>query len=179
MRTHSIYIVIIIFLLCALWLKGCDKPLPVVVKKNYIKTVSVNTQVFTDSINKLQSDYSKLEKQKAKVKLIPYAVLQGYPIPDSSCKPLVDTLLSEIAKERVLLKIDSSMIGNLQNEKQLLIKKDSVTLKELIVCQKDNDTLSMNNTKLIADKEAMSKKVTVVSAIFMVVGSIISAFILF
>jgi hypothetical protein len=178
MRTHSIYIVIIILLSCILWFKGCDKPTPTIIKKNYIKEVQVNTKVFTDSINKLQADYSKLQKQKGKIKLIPYAVLQSYVVPDSSCKPLVDTLLSEIAKERVLLKIDSSMIKNLQDENHLLVKKDSVTLKELMVCQKDNDTLVTNNVKLIADKELMSKKVTVIGAIFMVVGSIISAFIL-
>ncbi len=178
MRTHSIYIVIILLLCCMLWVKSCDKPLPIIIKKDYVKTVSANTQVFTDSINKLQAEYSKLEKQKTKVKLIPYAVLQSYVVPDSSCKPLVDTLLSEIAKERVLLKIDSLMIGNLQTEKQLLIKKDSVTLKELVVCQKDNDSLITTNVELSKDNVKLKKKATIIGVIFMVIGSVITAIIL-
>ena len=178
MRTHSIYIVIILLLCCMLWVKSCDKPLPVINKKDYVKTVVVNTQVFTDSINKLQANYNKLQKQKAKVKLIPYAVLQSYVVPDSSCKPLVDTLLSEITKERVLLKIDSLMIGNLQTEKQLLIKKDSVTLKELGVCQKDNDRLITTNVELNKDNVKLKKKATIINAIFIVVSSVITAIIL-
>lgn len=178
MRTHSIYIVIILLLCCILWVKRCDKPLPVINKKDYVKTVAVNTQVFTDSISKLQTNYSKLQKQKAKVKLIPYAVLQSYVVPDSSCKPLVDTLLSEIAKDRVLLKIDSLIIGNLQTEKQLLIKKDSVALKELVVCQKDNDSLITTNVELSKDNVKLKKKATIIGAIFMVIGSVITAIIL-
>ena len=70
------------------------------------------------------------------------------------------------------------MIGNLQTEKQLLIKKDSVTLKELVVCQKDNDSLITTNVELSKDNVKLKKKATIINAIFIVVGSVITAIIL-
>ena len=126
-----VLIAIFFFVLGALLMRSCGKPVPAV---NYIKEYKQDVKPLMDTIELLNNRIAILKKQKAKIIIKPYRELVASSVVSQE---RIDTLLNQVSKRDDRSSIDSLEKMNLEKKVLMFASSDSICEEKLELCQSD------------------------------------------